>query len=47
MSERELVAIEEREKKYFEIVFDIFSDQKYITFINKSMKSINTHLKSV
>ena len=47
MKKKKLIEIEKRERKYFEIVRNIFSTPKNIAFVKKSMKSINTHLKSV
>ena len=41
MSERELVAIEELEKKYFEILFSVFNNLNNIKYIKKNLKKIN------
>ena len=47
MSRKELVALEELEKKYFKIVYDIFSKPQNIQFVKDSLKAININLKYI
>ena len=47
MSEKELVAIEELEKKYFKIVFDIFQKKDNIEYIKKNLEKIKNRSKII